>query len=150
MLKTTIIPKYIRGLKILISIIVVPFLFFFLSELPNDIAMYKFAHNLYNYPLLDYSTKEINRFEKIGLLVGNGNHCDFLVVRTLATSSLNTKDKIKEYYRDVYLPAARSEHGKVKVMISFHEDISPIDGKLYYDLILFDFGYPAGLDLRGH
>jgi hypothetical protein len=142
----------IRGLKVLLAISVLLFLIFYLPRVPNDIAMYRFAHNLYDYPLLDDSTKEINRYEKIGLIVGNGNHCDFLVIRTLAASPVDaiTKEKIKEYYRDVFLPAVYPEHGKVKIMISFHENVSPADGMLYYDLIIADFGYPAGLDLRGH
>lgn len=152
MQKSVITRWVIKGLKVLLAMIVLLFLMFYLPGIRNDIAMYRFAHNLYDYPLLNDSTKEINKYEKIGIIAGNGNHCDFLVIRTLAASPVhpNTKENIKEYYRDVYLAAVYPEHNKIKIMLSFHEDVSPADGMLYYDLIIADFGYPAGLDFRGH
>lgn len=153
MKKSVITYSVTLGLKVFLAIIGLLFLLLYLPGVPNDIAMYRFSHNLYNYPLLNDWTKEINRYEKVGLIEGNGNHCDFLVIRTLATVSADyndTKKKIQEYYQDAYLPAVYSEHDKIKIMVSFHETVSPADSKLYYDLIIFDPGYPAGLDLRGH
>lgn len=149
MQKSVVTLRRIKRLKVLLAIIVFVFLLYYLPGVPNNIAMHRFAHNLYEYPLIDDWTKEINRYEKIGLIVGNGNHCDFLVIRTL-TSNADKKEEIINYYRDIYLPAVYSEHGKVKIMISFHENVSPVDGQLYYDLIIFDPGYPAGFDVRGH
>jgi hypothetical protein len=93
----------------------------------------------------------MDRHATVGLLTGNGNHCDFVVEQSM-TSTLDRRE-IEAYYRDATLPAVSGEsqdaqNGR-KVSIWFDESHST-DGQLRFTLRLADIGYPPGFDIRCH
>lgn len=131
-----------------------PLVCFGLPKLINQATLFIFAQPFFNYPLPP-ETKEISRDMRVGVLTGNGNHCDFYANRKLET--LLSEDEIRKYYRDVTFPsialhssiAAISElEGIVGLFIKF----DPIDPQ-NITLELWDYPYKDAirmLDVRCH
>lgn len=122
----------------------------------NTYQLYKFGSNLYNYPL-PLQTQVTGRQAEVGLM-GNGNHCDFVVEQTFVTSL--SRQEIETYYADVLFPPVRSEpqgwhdsrttgiHPPVRPVLEFQE--ARDNGQLEFKLRLVDYGYPPGFDFRCH
>lgn len=132
----------------LIFVLLLPFIF---AMRGNDKHLEKFASNLYNYPL-PKDTKELSRTAEVGLM-GNGNHCDFLVTQKMSTK-LSPKE-IQEHYEKAVFPFARDDFYPpksdypVKPWIKFDEE-STKSGDLHYTVKIMDSEYPAGFDIRCH
>ena len=71
----------------------------------NNFRLQQFAKNLYAYPLPPH-TEVINRSAKVGLLGGNGNHCDFEARQYMRTAL--SQEEIEAYYQGVSLPRSPS------------------------------------------
>jgi hypothetical protein len=116
----------------------------------NDWRLQRFADNLYNYPLPPW-TEEVDRHAEVRLM-GNGNHCDYVAIRFLATKL--SREEVEAYYKNVALPAVSSESeyaqdGHISVGVQFDKSSSP-DGRLHFAVVLADMGYPPGFDIRCH
>src|SRR5688500_7730661 len=72
-----------------------------LPVLYNNWQLDRFARNLYDYPLPP-QTEVVNHQAEVGLM-GNGNHCDYVVRQVLLTSLV--PEDIEAFYADVMLPA---------------------------------------------
>src|SRR5688572_28133558 len=91
-------------------IVLVPIAFcallFWIQQAYNDWQLQKFASNLFNYPLPP-QTEIINRHSEVGLM-GNGNHCDFLVTQIMRTRL--SESEIEAYYDEVLLPPVNNHN----------------------------------------
>jgi hypothetical protein len=116
----------------------------------NNQRLKAFADNLYNYPLPP-KTEVISQRAEVGLM-GNGNHCDFVVEQSLVTK-LN-REEITSYYEGARLPVVDKESqlaidGLIPIGLSFGND-SPGNGDIYFKLKIVDVDYPPGFDIRCH
>jgi hypothetical protein len=116
----------------------------------NNQRLLSFADNLYNYPLPPH-TEVAARHAEVGLM-GNGNHCDFVVSQTLVSTV--SRDAIEAYYQDVALPAVSKDsqsatNGLIRVRLSF-DDSTALAGQVRFTVTLADIGYPPGFDIRCH
>jgi hypothetical protein len=119
-----------------------------------QMRLQSFAANLFAYPLPP-DTVEVRRTTEVGILGGNGNHCDFRAVRVLATE-LNPSD-IEAYYQDTALPPVTSESKEARIwrddgLINIEVDINEQpteDGRLLVQISIFDYGYPP-VGMRCH
>lgn len=130
---------------------VIPALCLVMTVLPmvlNNLDLQRFAEGLFSYPLPP-RTEELARRADVGLLGGNGNHCDFVASRVLVTDL--SRDEIEVYYREVLLPAVSGPSESVKmygtkgllpVELTFDEGPSA-DGRLHVTVTLADIGHPA-------
>ncbi len=118
----------------------------FIPEWINDQRLYTFAQCLYNYPLPPDTQVEA-RYAEVGLLEGNGNHCDFRAKQRL--SSTLTREQITTYYRNVGLPPVSiqsisakiwREDGLLPITMSFDETPQS-DGRTRFTIEIFDPGY---------
>lgn len=109
----------------------------------NDYRLYRFADNLYQYPLPP-NTVVLSREAEIKLM-GNGNHCDFFVYQTMVTDL--SLDEIDDYYDGLELPQAYADN-KGNLLVSVHDLRSLPDGRLQFTLRLYDFGNPENGDWR--
>jgi len=149
----------IKIFVICLMILLLPGLFCVLASLPdtlkNNRQLAAFEKNFYGYPLPS-ETDVIDQQSRITLL-GNSNHCDFVVEQTL--ESRLSLQEIEAYYRDVIFPAARSEtqtwedsftsgiHPPVRVRV---ELLGTQEDTTIVKVSLVDAGYPPGLDIRCH
>jgi len=158
---------------ILIVIPVVIFIiiasFFVIDFLSNDFALSNFSKQLYSYSL-PKNTKIIEKQDICGKLNGNGNGMDFLATM-LIKSDLSLKE-LNDYYSKVNFRSAKSNNNNSshKPEISI---VKPTSSKLeseylshgeieynnlknvdsyskFYIIMLYDGGYSADLDIRGH
>jgi len=82
------------------SFFVVCSLIYLVPQLLNDIQLETFSSHLYEYPLPPNS-EVVSQHAEVGLM-GNGNHCDFLVEQTIITHL--SKAEIETYYENVTFP----------------------------------------------
>ena len=68
----------------------------------NRLTLLVFSQRLFGYPLPP-DTEVISRQMQVGVLTGNGNHCDFLASMLLRTTL--GKQEIEAYYEDVTFPS---------------------------------------------
>ena len=120
----------------------------------NNWQLGRFAQNLYDYPLPP-QTQVVSRHAEVGLM-GNGNHCDYIVRQAMLTSL--EPAAIEAYYEDVRLPAVNNHNeGLIKeaqgrplpVSVTIGNAAS-IDATRTLTVSLFDYGYSPGLDIRCH
>lgn len=105
-----------------------------------------FANNLYNYPLPE-KTKVLSKDKDVGVLVANGNHCDYMAFMTLSTKL--SENHILSYYQAALLPTAEENNNKenVKVTVELSDKRDEL-GNLVYRIEILDSGYSSGLDFR--
>ncbi|MCY6485454.1 hypothetical protein OW763_14060 [Clostridium aestuarii] len=108
--------------------------------------MSTFANNLYTHPL-PKNTKILSKDKEVGLLVCNGNHCDYRASMMLSTKL--SKNYILAYYKSASVPTADKNIDKddVKVTVEILNQRDKL-GNLIFKIEIFDDGYPAGFDLR--
>jgi len=107
----------------------------------NNRTLKNFSNHLFDSPLPPM-TKELNRNSEIGILVANGDHCDFRAKMTLETSL--SKQEIISFYNKA-MPSAKRQ-SQVKINIKFHDE--KVNNKLVFDIEILDDGYNTGFDLR--
>ena len=141
-------------LSISIFVITACSLLYWLPQHYNNQQLQQFATHLYNYPLPPHS-EVVSQHAEVGLM-GNGNHCDFLVRQTIVTEL--SQAEIEAYYDGVTLPPVNDHNQGVSpkyrglpipVMMKFDESTSS-DGRLRFTLTLLDYGHDPGLDIRCH
>jgi hypothetical protein len=151
---------------IIIMAIVSPFI---IAPLLNDFALHNFSKQLYNYPL-PLHTKILEKHDACGKLNGNGNGMDFMA--TMLVKSDLTSNELNDYYSKATFNYAKNESTMSKDKIAF-EIVKPTSPNLesdylehqgiffdrlkninsysnYYIVILYDGGYSADFDIRGH
>lgn len=130
---------------------VLPWLFcvapFGANELVNNVRLHLFASPLFDYPLPP-NTEVISRSQVVGLLGGNGNHCDFEATQYMRTTL--AQEQIEKYYSEVRLPRVLTlwepkRAGDSDIFL-FFDGVS--DGSLLFHASLGDIGYSAGFDWR--
>ncbi len=155
-------------LVILYTPLVLAFIYFslcFITPITNNITLGTFAGQIResNLPL---ETMIIAKEARCGKLNGNGNGMDFFACALIKSDlSLN---ELKHYYQTISLkPAKRGKNHSVEVdvvpakyeleseyyereAIYFNELKGMQDYSGYYIIILYDGGYPADFDIRGH
>lgn len=100
---------FVKQHKILVGIVGTPVVLYILllliigpfaipSRIHNAITLRNFAQPFLDYPMPP-QTVEISHASRWGQLVGNGNHCDFEVSRTLSTEL--SQSEIEAYYKTV-------------------------------------------------
>lgn len=151
---------------ILILIVISPFV---IAPLMNNLALLNFSKQLYNYPL-PLHTKILEKHDACGKLNGNGNGMDF--VATMLVKSDLTSNELNDYYFKATFNYAKNENSISKDKIAL-EIVTPTSPNLeseylehqeiyfdklkninsysnYYIVILYDGGYSADFDIRGH
>lgn len=143
---------FVGCLSLGIGVLTACSLLYWLPQHYNNRQLQQFAANLYNYPLPPHS-EIVSQSAEVGLM-GNGNHCDFLVTQTLVTEL--SQAEIEAYYAGVALPPVNNHNQGVApetrglpipVTVSYDESPSS-DGRLRFTLTLLDFGHDPGLDIR--
>jgi uncharacterized membrane protein YtjA (UPF0391 family) len=79
-------------------LLVLPVLYvlsFFAGHLVNNLRLAKFEDQLFDYPLPE-GAEVAGRSSQVGVLLGNGNHCDFVVEQSLRT--VLTVEEVRSYY----------------------------------------------------
>jgi hypothetical protein len=138
-----------RALAICAIIVFMPFMRIGSAFIYNQWSMYQFARPFFNYPL-PVDTIELERYTLIGVLSGNGNHCDFLAVRILQTTL--SEDAFRTYYQNVEFPPVQANsksalwngNGTLPVTIHFRSGNSDT-----VRLEISDFGYTDSLRIGG-
>lgn len=159
--------KMLKGVLYIISFLFVFVISLFIFiPLINNYRLSTFAHQLDTFAL-PQSTMQIEQKTICGKLNGNGNGMDFLVC-TLVKSDL-ALDALKQYYTSITFKAVRDDEGhKVNVevlhvngsevkttylqhgSINFDTLKNNLDYSNYYIVLLYDGGYSADFDIRGH
>lgn len=136
-----------------------PVIFFRIIGLPdyfrNNEELKSFAKSFYDYPLPKNS--QVQQRTSYVTLLGNGNHCDFVVEQVIITDQ--SELELANYYKEITFLPVRSEPqgfedsytGGIHPMIS--PRIEPISWngqniKQAYKITIIDFGYPPGFDYR--
>jgi hypothetical protein len=165
-----------KRLLILAPIMLIPIIVIFLLVLPyivspiiNDISLNSFSGQINKYAL-PQNTEIIEKKQVCGKLNGNGNGMDFFAC-ILIKSDLPLDD-IKQYYKAIaFKPAksieANSEHiVDIDVVqskgyrlqteyverdeVDFASLKNVTDFSKYFLVMIYDGGYSANFDLRGH
>lgn len=105
----------------------------------NNFLLWNFRNQLFNYPL-PKDTEIVKKESKIGLLQGNGNHCDFEAKLTLKSN--NSPEKIVEHYSgmDIF-----SVFGGTNI----YKRIEKIESGIF-TITIGDSHYDSGMDFRCH
>ncbi len=111
------------------------------DTIKNNFLLKEFSNQLFDQQVSD-QTIEINKKSEVGILVANGDHCDFRAKRTFESSL--KQEEIKEYYQDLYLSSANKK-SKMKVELEILESRLNV---ISYRITILDGGYPAGFDIR--
>ena len=142
----------------------------FVMPVINDISLHSFAKQLNEHPLPPI-TKILEKKEACGKLNGNGNGMDFFAC-ILIQSDLSKAD-LKQYYKDSSFNTAKPVRKNVDQhtvnvnivqptgsilqtdyvehqVITFNSLKEVTDFSKYYVVMLYDGGYSADFDLRGH
>jgi|GEM_PF-2752239 hypothetical protein len=149
--------RYQNGIFILLSLPMMVLMCcgvaFWLPQILNDWQLARFAENLYRYPLPP-QTEVLSRHSEVGLM-GNGNHCDFLVTQTMLTRL--TREEIKIYYKNVAFPPVNDHNEGVSlpyqgkpIPVYLEFDMSVETAQQRFTARLIDMGYNPGLDIRCH
>lgn len=153
-------------------IYIISFLFVFLislfifAPLINNYKLSIFAHQLDTFAL-PQSTMQIEKKTICGKLNGNGNGMDFLVC-TLVKSDLSLDALKQHYYGITFKTVGNDEEHKAEIevlhvngsevkttylqhgRINFDTLKNNLDYSNYYIVLLYDGGYSADFDIRGH
>ena len=153
---------FLSTIVIILLIIILPFI---VSPLYNNWCLDRFASQLLSLPLPE-ETNLLEDLKQCGKLSGNGNGMDFLTI--LIIQSDNNLKELESYYSGFSMDEARSDSTEFsdplflqiyslqssKLDLNFLN--SPIltkdysDFKNVYAVVLFDGGYNADFDIRGH
>jgi hypothetical protein len=158
---------------IILALLVLPF---FIVPTTNNIALSIFSKQLYNIELPE--TKVIEKYSVCGKLNGNGNGMDFLACVLVETDL--TYEELKVEFESTNFKHAKpgtplhyggfkdgtylistdvvkvDSGGKLNTDYLMHYEIkfkNPKDGddySKYYALVIYDGGYLALFDIRGH
>lgn len=111
----------------------------FADRLTNDLRLWQIERQLKAiHPPPE--TKEISSHSAVGLLVGNGNHCDFFA--GIVYRSQRNSDTIQAHYNDTrFLNPVTGEHEKLSVTIL--TDSTSMDSVL----LPYDFDQPKAWGL---
>jgi len=104
----------------------------------------KFADNLFNYPL-PRETHVLSKNKRVGLLVANGDHCDYEACLIVSTK-LN-KYEVVSFYRTTSLPAADKDTTDITISVELLKEGDEKENNIFKISIL-DSGYSPALDLR--
>lgn len=151
---------------ILILVILLPWI---IAPVSNDFSLHQFSKQLYDYPLPPH-TQIVEKQQACGKLNGNGNGMDFLAA-VLLKSDLPS-DELSEYYAKAGFQHAKNKNpGSEDKVVS--EIVKPASSALksrylenkeiifeklknvssysdYSIVLLYDGGYSADFDIRGH
>lgn len=137
-----------------------------IASISNNILLYNFSNQLNNLKVTSVVTF-VENHSICGKLNGNGNGMDYLACVLIKTDL--SADELINQFSNQNFEAARSwsnnvvefdvlpvkkdtleskhlEHGQ----INFNSLKDETDYKNYYALVIYDGGYLAGLDIRGH
>jgi hypothetical protein len=112
----------------------------------NEIGARRFAAQLFDHPLPP-RTRSIATVARVGVLAGNGNHCDF--VAALRVESSLPQPELRAHYEALRLDPAISggaKGGGPLVVVERTAGGDPDE----WSIVATDAGYPAGFDLRCH
>lgn len=162
---TDMIRKHIFG----IFIALLPLALIFGPEIPHNVALYRFRSHFKTVTHPSSSTL-LKRFSDVGLLEGNGNHCDYLVGHVRETDE--PPDQIVDHYIGGRYPRVDPSFdsgfgASVPLHVEF-PDSNPSGlltrdmpkmiqaarakqkKKTLYVVYAFDGGYPPNFDWRCH
>ena len=114
-----------------------------MTSMRNDLRLARFAAQLDDFPM-PAGARRLHRLTDVGILTGNGNHCDFLARHEIAT--------------DLALDAVRAHYARLRLRPAVGDDpeggspllwVDPRTGGGYVVTAL-DAPNAAGLDLRCH
>ncbi len=139
---------------------------FIVSPILNNITLSSFSKQIYECPL-PKNTLLIEAEAVCGKLNGNGNGMDFFAC-ILIKSNMSI-EQIKQYYKDKkFKPAKKDKEHVVDIEATsvngeqlstdyvLHEDVrfsklkNIRDYSGYYVVMIYDGGYSADFDIRGH
>jgi hypothetical protein len=145
----------------IVLLVVSPFVMF---PILNDISLTNFSYQLDLLPLPE-NTTQVETVKTCGGLIGNGNHMDYLAC--LLVKSDSSYEELQAYYSSAKTGSEASLHAveaivlrpdgthlpesaMLHVPIDFKKLHSVEDTSKYYIVMIFDSGYSAAFDLRGH
>jgi hypothetical protein len=159
--------------RMLFAIVLIPVILLILVVTPyivvpilNNITLSSFSKQIYDYPLPQNSVL-IEKEAVCGKLNGNGNGMDFFAC--IVIKSEMSIEQISQYYKDKKLKPAKKDKKHVvdievmpvngeqlitdyvvheKVRFSKLKNINDYSG--YYVVMIYDGGYSALFDIRGH
>jgi len=133
-----------RSMAVLATIILLPALLVLgatSAYAANEWRLARFGSQLLEFPL-PRSTREVARVAEVGVLVGNGNHCDFVVTRRLESSL--PLDSLKAHFGSLHLsPAISGGADGGLPLLEIREDSAR-----HYSVIATDAPYEGIFDLR--
>jgi len=127
----------------------------------NDIVAARYLQQLKDYPLPDDAARA-GAFWEVGKFTGNGNNTEYFAAIILETAL--SQEEIAAYYQVAGFSPARPRHQAHQLHVGVIEDgrlifeddfhfSKPLDlpeGGRYICVALYDGGYPAMFDIRGH
>ena len=142
----------------LLALIVLPNI---IVPIYNDIVAVRYLKQLKDYPLPDEAARA-GAFWAVGKFTGNGNNTEYFAAILLETAV--SQEEIAAYYREADFSPARPRHETHQLHVGalqdgrliFEDDFhfsKPLDlpaGAYYLCVALYDGGYPAMFDIRGH
>ena len=148
----------IAVMAVLLALIVLPNI---AMPIYNDIVAARYLKQLKDYPLPDGAARA-GAFWEVGKFTGNGNNTEYFAALILETAL--SQAEIEAYYRAAdFLPArprhethqlhiGTVENGRLVFRDDFHfSKALPLpEGAYYICVALYDGGYPAMFDIRGH
>jgi hypothetical protein len=148
---------------ILLRLVVTPYI---VVPILNNISLSGFSRQIYKYPL-PQNTVFIEKEAVCGKLNGNGNGMDFFACFVIKSDM--SIEQLSQYYKDKKFKPAKKDKKHVvgievmpvngeqlitdyvkyeKVRFSKLKDINDYSG--YYVVMIYDGGYSALFDIRGH
>ena len=159
--------------KILFAIAIIPVLLVFLvvtsfivAPILNNITLSSFSKQIYNYPL-PKNSELVEKKAVCGKLNGIGNGMDFFACILIKTDM--SIDQLKQYYKEKEFKSAKNDKDhaanvevtsingeQLSTDYVLHEDVrfsklkNINDYSGYYAVMIYDGGYSADFDIRGH
>lgn len=118
--------------------------FFNLTGISHTKQLSNFSENLskINSPPKTFSN---GSFAEVGHVANvNGDSCDYIAGEMYETDL--SKEEIMKYYSNISLPSVTGK-GKVSIDLLFYEKKS-INGRLMYQIQIYDSSLPSGFDIR--
>jgi hypothetical protein len=132
------------GMTVLATIILLPALLVLgatSAYAANEWRLARFGSQLLEFPL-PRSTREVAHVAEVGVLVGNGDHCDFVVTRRLESSL--PLDSLKAHFAPLHLrPAIAGGADAGLPLLEIRED-----SVRHYSVIATDAPYEGIFDVR--
>ena len=122
------------------AVLIVPILWAVADTAVNQYRSMQFGAQLYAIPLPE-RTVLLKEEQRVGLLVGNGNHCDFIA--DLHVASALSQKEIEKYYSALRLKPVRERGDEPYVLVS-------AEGEGLYLIRAVDSPNTPGMDLRCH